>query len=238
MNPAWLIAPAAGAGVVAHGLFAPGSGVFGRVVSRLAPGAGGVALTFDDGPLPGATESVLDILRGAGASASFFVIGRHAERHPDLLRRIHGEGHLLGNHTYDHSRLGLFRGWAYWREQVERTNTIIAGVTGAPARYFRPPMGFKSPPVFAAARGAGLRVVTWTRRTLDGVVADPARIAARGAAARAGDILLLHDGKDQASRRDPGVTVAALPRILAGLHERGVPVVRLDAAVAHGQGGP
>src|SRR5688572_21902696 len=96
--------------VLGYGLFAPRSQVFGEVVWRAPRTAGPcVALTFDDGPMPGVTEPILDALAATGAKACFFVIGRHARTHPGLIRRIADEGHLIGNHTFDHDRTGLFR---------------------------------------------------------------------------------------------------------------------------------
>ncbi|MBP1669906.1 MAG: polysaccharide deacetylase family protein, partial [Bacteroidetes bacterium] len=64
--------------------------------------SGDIFLTFDDGPTPGITEQVLEILKTYGALASFFCIGRNAERNPELVRRISAEGHTIGNHTYSH----------------------------------------------------------------------------------------------------------------------------------------
>lgn len=215
--------------MVGYGLFAPRSRLFGDVVWR-APGTPGafVALTFDDGPMPGVTERILDDLGAAGAKACFFVIGRHARAHPGLIRRIAGEGHLIGNHTFDHDRTGLFRGSAYWLDQLVRTDDAVAQMTGAAPRLFRPPMGFKSPPLAHAARRLGHTMVSWSRRGFDGVGASPERIARLAGSARPGDIVLLHDGRDPASRRDASVTARALPAVLARLRERGLNPVRLD----------
>lgn len=62
-----------------------------------------IYLTFDDGPNPPYTEQILDILSRHGAKAVFFVCGKNAERHPELVRRIVADGHALGNHSYSHS---------------------------------------------------------------------------------------------------------------------------------------
>ncbi|HRH69568.1 MAG TPA: polysaccharide deacetylase family protein [Flavobacteriales bacterium] len=61
-------------------------------------------LTFDDGPIPEVTPWVLDTLAGYGAKATFFCVGRNAQKHPELLSRIRMEGHSVGNHTFDHVR--------------------------------------------------------------------------------------------------------------------------------------
>ena len=63
---------------------------------------GTISLTFDDGPDPEVTPRVLDVLREEGVKGSFFVIGRIAEKHPELVQKIVDEGHVVGNHTYNH----------------------------------------------------------------------------------------------------------------------------------------
>jgi len=216
------------AGVLAHGTFAAGSRLFGDVVSRGRAESGAVALTFDDGPLPGATEAVLDVLARQRVHATFFVIGRYAAEHPALVRRIHAAGHLLANHTYDHARSGMFRGPRYWTEQIQRTSDVLRGLTGETPRYFRPPMGFKSPLVMRGVVATGSRVVTWSRRGFDGVKTTPRAIVGNLAGARAGEILLLHDGRDPASRRALGATAEALPEVIAAIRSRGLKMVRLD----------
>ncbi len=216
------------AGVLAHGTFAPRSCLFGEVVSRGRAKSGTVALTFDDGPLPGATEAVLDVLAREQVRATFFVIGRYAAEHPSLIRQIHAAGHLLGNHTYDHARSGMFRGPRYWTEQIQRTNDVLRGLTGETPRYFRPPMGFKSPLVMRGVVATRSQMVTWSRRGFDGVKTTPRTIVGHLARAGAGDILLLHDGRDPASRRVLGATAEALPEVIASIRSRGLKMVRLD----------
>lgn len=226
------LALAGGAGVLTYGLFAPRSQFFCDTVWHGGPASGPrVAFTFDDGPWPGATEPILDALAAANARACFFVIGRYARAHPALLRRVADEGHLIGNHTFDHHRTGLFRGTAYWLDQLERTDDAVAQIVGVPPRYFRPPMGFKSPPVARAARRSQHTVVAWSRRAYDGVAAHPERITRGASAARPGDIVLMHDGRDPSSVRPIGATAQALPRVLRSIRERGLEPVRLDELI-------
>ena len=220
----------AGATLLAHGAFVPGSSLFGPVISR-APRrrTSSVALTFDDGPFPGQTEAILDTLAHHRVSAAFFVIGRYAEEHPGLIERIHAEGHLIGNHTFDHARLGMFRGLTYWIDQIRRTSEVVREIIGQPTGFFRPPMGFKSPIVMQAARECGTPVVTWSRRAFDGVPTTPDAVVDRVSRARSGEILLLHDGRDPASERPLGATAAALPELISRLQARGLAIAALDA---------
>jgi peptidoglycan/xylan/chitin deacetylase (PgdA/CDA1 family) len=218
-------------GVSAYGTFAPASQVWGSVISRGPAGAGpAVALTFDDGPTPGATDAILDELRDLGVVAAFFVIGCNAARSPELVGRMHAEGHVIGNHTYDHSHYGLMRRGRYWRRQLDATDAVIEGIVGRRPALFRPPMGIKTPHVMAAARRSGHAVVTWNRRAMDGVMTDTPHILRRLLGpSRPGDILMLHDGLEpHARRRDPAATVAAVRPLVAGLRAKGLEIRRLD----------
>lgn len=221
----------AAVGLLAYGTFVPRSSFWGPVVYRAGdPGCGSVALTFDDGPTPGATDRVLDVLGELGARASFFVVGRHVERFPKLVERMHDEGHLVANHSLDHEHFGLFGRRGYWREQVGRTDRLIEQVIGRRPAMFRPPMGIKTYYSAKAAAEAGHTVVTWSRRAFDGVPTESERIVARlGPRARGGDVLLLHDGIDPQGRpRDPSPTAEAIKPLVEMLRNRGLSVARVD----------
>lgn len=99
-----------------------------------------VALTFDDGPHPVYTEQLLDALKERGVKATFFVTGEHAELHPDIVKRMHDEGHLIGNHTYSHIQLTASNRETFKNELI-RTNEILYSITGDEVQYVRPPYG-------------------------------------------------------------------------------------------------
>ncbi|MGH7669283.1 MAG: polysaccharide deacetylase family protein, partial [Gemmatimonadaceae bacterium] len=142
--PAVLGGTAAVAGIAAHGAFYRNSFVFGRALGRLPTQQSVVALTFDDGPNPDATPRILDALGDAGIRATFFILGRHAERWPGLVRRVHDEGHALGNHGYFHRKL-QFRSPHYVRADLARGSDAIAAACGVRPTLFRAPHGFRSP---------------------------------------------------------------------------------------------
>ena len=218
------------AGLCAYAYIAPACGLF---LPSLSRGRGpGVALTFDDGPTPGGTERVLDVLARERVAAAFFVIGANAARWPGLLRRMHDEGHAVCNHTYDHRPLGAWRGPAYWRDQLRRTDDAIESAIGVRPAFFRPPLGHKTAWMRGAVAEGGKVTVSWSRRGLDGVATSADRIVGRIVPrARAGDIVLLHDGREPWSARDPGPTVAALPRVIEGVRARGLEFERLDRSL-------
>ncbi|MGA2229790.1 MAG: polysaccharide deacetylase family protein [Tepidisphaeraceae bacterium] len=227
------IAAAGAAGSTAlYGTFAPTSSLWGKVVWR-APDRSTprVSVTFDDGPTPGCTDRVLDLLDVLGVKATFFVIGRNVQRCPDLLRRMDREGHLIANHSFDHGHYDMFRGLTYWNRQVSRTDELIESIIGKKPALFRPAMGFTTFPIHHAARRGGHTVVTWSRRGRDGVHADASDIVRRIMRyGGPGDILMLHDGIDPhlARVRDRSATIDAIRPLVKALRERGLSAVRLD----------
>lgn len=99
-----------------------------------------IALTFDDGPHPYYTDQLLDGLKDRGVHATFFVTGEHAELHPEVIKRMHEEGHLIGNHTYSHIQLKS-NNRDEFKNQLIKTNEIIEEITGEEVEYVRPPYG-------------------------------------------------------------------------------------------------
>lgn len=220
---------AAAGGGAAWGTFAPASRLWGRVISRGASAARpAVALTFDDGPFPGASEAILDALGELDVRAAFFVIGQAAERHPQIIRRMHDEGHLVGNHSFTHAAAGFMRGPLFWRREISQTDAAIQRIIDRRARLFRPPLGIKTP-FTAWGAGSAHVTVTWTRRAFDGVTTSTRQILDRLVPhSRPGEILALHDGIGPQSRRDPSATVHAIRPLIEGLRQRGIEPVRLD----------
>ena len=99
-----------------------------------------VAITFDDGPNPDYTALLLEGLKERGVSATFFLLGKEAEKYPELVWQMYEEGHLIGTHAYDHVNLcNLSDKEAIG--QVEKTNTIIEEITGERPQFIRPPYG-------------------------------------------------------------------------------------------------
>jgi peptidoglycan/xylan/chitin deacetylase (PgdA/CDA1 family) len=188
-----------------------------------------VALTFDDGPTPGTTDDVLAALAAVNAKATFFVIGKHVQQFPDILKRTHDAGHLIANHTFDHSHYMFLRGTEYWCQQIDKTNRAVEAVIGGRPRYFRSPMGVRTWRATRPLREAGQVFVTWSQRALDGLPTTADQICDRLIpATRPGDILVLHDGIEAGYKRNPAATVEAIPRIVSALRSRGIEAVRLD----------
>jgi peptidoglycan/xylan/chitin deacetylase (PgdA/CDA1 family) len=209
------------AGGAAHGAFHRNSWLFGAPLTRV-PGSGKrVALTFDDGPNPDATPLILDALRERGVKATFFILGRHADRWPDLVRRVRDEGHTIGNHGWFHRKLH-FKSPAYVRDDLTRGTASIEAASGVHPRLFRAPHGFRSPWVTAIARSLGQRTVGWSFGVWDSDRPGVDAIVARTVnGAKPGSILLLHDGDGYDPSGDRVQTARAVPLIVDRLLDQG-----------------
>lgn len=212
---------AGAAAVLSHGAFHRNSPVFGPVIARLPGRERRVALTFDDGPSPGATPAILETLVREGVTATFFLLGRHVERWPDIAREVVQAGCEAASHGYHHRKLHL-RGPAYTRTDVLLGAECVAAATGAQPRFFRAPHGFRNPWIAAIARQAGQRCVGWTLGVWDSDRPGADVIAQRSIqGTRPGTILLLHDGDGYDPDGDRTQTAQALPLIIRGLRDRG-----------------
>ena len=251
LDAAILAAYAAYHAAVGFAFVHPRARLFGPNLSRLGTHDRVVALTFDDGPHPVLTPRVLDILRARGVRATFFLIGREAERHPEIARRITAEGHAVGNHSFAHSYLFWAWGAARQAADVARAQRAIGAAAGVAPRWFRAPVGLKNFRLDGVLRRQGLALVSWEVRFLDragGTLAGPATPAGRARPAggrgpdearrsrlarrlrrrlRPGAILALHDGHDRRPEGNPAI-VLALPPLLDAIEALGYRAVTLD----------
>jgi peptidoglycan/xylan/chitin deacetylase (PgdA/CDA1 family) len=223
-NP--LLAAALLAISVGAGVFWQRAGLFARPILGVEPARAGdrLALTFDDGPHPVHTRTVLDLLEARGHRATFFVIGKKAEASPELLAEITRRGHALGNHSYSHAHTIPFFSVAKLTQDLERAQSLL----GRPPRWFRAPAGVLSPRVVAAAERAKLTLVGWTATARDGIAGTTVEqaVARLEPSLRPGAILTLHD----AAERDGRAPIApeVLARVLDALERRRLRSVTLD----------
>jgi peptidoglycan/xylan/chitin deacetylase (PgdA/CDA1 family) len=226
---AWLIDVAFASALILFtiGCFSPNAPLFGRVVDGAGVHEPVVAITFDDGPSPDTTPRVLDALRAADAHATFFILGRHAEQHPEIVQRIAREGHEIANHTYGHGIL-VFASQRDITRELLRTHRLLLESGTRPPRLFRAPHGFRNPYVVRVARRLGYRVVGWTKGVFDTARPGADVIAERSRKAlRPGAILLLHDA-DGNGDGDRSQTADALPQILRDVQEAGLRTVTVS----------
>ena len=220
--------------LLAAAMFWPRGRVLGANLVRLPAAAAArkeVSVTFDDGPDPEVTPRVLDLLDRHQAKASFFCVGEKAAACPDIVKEIVRRGHSIENHSHRHSRVFAFYGLFRLKREVQSAQTIIAGITGRPPRFFRAPMGLRSPLLDPVLAKCGLRYVSWTRRGFDAIHRDPEKVLLRLAGGlAAGDILLLHDNGYLQTRDGTPVVLAVLPELLDRIHAKGLKSVTLAAA--------
>jgi peptidoglycan-N-acetylglucosamine deacetylase len=183
----------------------------------------GVAITFDDGPHPHGTPAVLETLREAGARATFFLAGEQVLRRPALAAEIVAAGHRVELHCHRH-RNQLRLSARSLLDDADRARAAIEEASGQAVADYRPPYGIFSAVGLHAVRSRGWRPVLWSQWGRDwDRWATPASIVRRTtAAARAGDILLLHDADYYSARGSWVRTAAALPIILEELEALGL----------------
>ena len=175
-----------------------------------------IALTFDDGPC-GNTEELLDGLAEYDAKATFFVLGKNVEKYPIVVRRAYDEGHLIGNHTYDHPRLTLLSPQSA-KENIQKSSDIILSVTGAKPYFVRAPYGdvtaYQLKYLDAFFVSWSVNGYDWDEESEDEIYN---RIMNK---AKDGAIILLHDTNE--------VTVNAVLRAIPELQAQGYEFVRVD----------
>ena len=191
------------------------------------PGSGGVALTFDDGPHAEGTPATLELLRGAGARATFFLVGEQVERYPALAAEIAAAGHEIALHGYRH-RLMLRRTPRGLADDLDRALDVIGSATGRSPRAYRPPYGVFSAAGLALARRRGWLPLLWSKWGRDWERrATPEEIAQRATAGLSGgDVVLLHDADHYSSVGSWRRTVGALPLVLGAVEALGAAFVR------------
>jgi peptidoglycan/xylan/chitin deacetylase (PgdA/CDA1 family) len=193
----------------------------------------GVALTFDDGPHPHGTVSVLETLREHDAKATFFLAGEQVERRPALAAEIVAAGHRVELHCHRH-RNQLRLSPRMLLDDAERGRAAIEEATGQAIADYRPPYGIFSGSGLRAVRARGWRPVLWSKwgRDWDRGATASSITARVTTGVGAGDILLLHDADYYSARGSWVSTSAALSKILELLEERGLKsrLLRRDGA--------
>ena len=149
-----------------------------------------VALTFDDGPHSVYTKMLLEGLKERGVKATFFVVGENIPGNEELIRRMQKDGHLIGNHTYDHSDISKMSDEENC-EELKKTNDLIREITGSEASYVRPPFGNWKDSMDCLV---SMISVKWTIDTMDWNSRNVSEIVNKVLQkVQDGDIILMHD---------------------------------------------
>ena len=184
----------------------------------------GITLSFDDGPDPEFTPKILSILRDKKIKAAFFVIGRKAEQHPEILSTIYKDGHVIANHSYEHSRSIGFWGINKLASDIGMCSKIIERIIGEKPLFFRPPFGVTNPRYSIVLKKLGLISIGWTARSFDTVTASKNRLSKRvKKSIKTGAILLFHDSQE--------ITTEVLPDIIEYCKTNNIKIVPLHELI-------
>jgi peptidoglycan-N-acetylglucosamine deacetylase len=184
--------------------------IYPRALWNLPRNEKAIYLTFDDGPIPGLTEWVLDELKKYDASATFFCVGANIRRYPGLFDRMKREGHLPANHTMHHTRGSRSSLYSYIKE-VEECRSLVNN------NLFRPPYGQLRRAQYIALLKKGYRIVLWDVISYDYEKITPVNCAKNVInKVRPGSIVLFHDNpKAEANLRH------SLPLVLEHFSKQG-----------------
>ena len=189
----------------------------------------GIALTFDDGPHPVYTPQILDILKKRGVKGCFFMLGKHVEAHPDIVKRMNEEGHELGSHGHSHRMMPLLS-VEDLKVELDKTDAAIEKAANTRASYFRPPYGFYNEAVRREALSRGYAFVLWNVSSKDWMNQGGEKVARNVEKyLKPGAILLFHDGgsvvHNKGTKRES--TVLSLPLIIDAAQKKGLKVMTL-----------
>ena len=180
-----------------------------------------IALTFDDGPKPVFTQSVLDILKDKQVPSLFFLIGQNIQGNETDVTRMISEGHIVGNHSYSHNYWFSLN----WNDailaDIRRCDDEILKVIGKRPKLFRPPYGVTNPMVALAMKLGHYTGIGWSLRSYDTNAKDADKLLNKIIAnIKNGDVILLHEwGKH---------TAAILPALIDKCRKLGFEFVRAD----------
>jgi peptidoglycan-N-acetylglucosamine deacetylase len=217
----------AAAGAWSWAAVAPLSQMFGPTI-RYTGDRTSIALTFDDGPNPALTASLLELLHRNSVRATFFLIGKWAAAAPTLTAEIARAGHTIGNHTNTHPVLS-FCSPRRISTELDRCDEAIEVATGKKPRWMRPPYGFRGPQLAGAVRKRGSAgVVMWSAMARDWKPQAAETVIERLRGVEGGDIVLLHDGDPHAANADRRHTALALEYWIPRWKDAGMRFTTLD----------
>lgn len=179
-----------------------------------------IALTFDDGPVA-SSNAILDILAQESVPAAFFCIGKNIEHNKETLKRIDREGHIVGNHSYEHGFMFDWQSSKKMAADINKANDSILDVIGKKPLLFRPPYGITNPNLARAIRATKMHSIGWSLRSYDTTTNNANKLLSRVAGnIKAGDMILLHDSMP--------VTVEILTELITSAKQKGFTFVRID----------
>ena len=180
-----------------------------------------IAITFDDGPMREFTPRVLDVLKTENVPAAFFVIGKNISGNENLLKRMNDEGHIIGNHSFEHGFWFSLSRKQNMIDDLKKCDDAVKRVVGLQPKIFRPPYGVTNPRVAKVIQQGSYFSVGWSVRTYDTTATSASRLLEKSLKnLKNGDVILFHDwGKH---------TLGILSEFIREARKRGFKFVRAD----------
>ena len=219
---------AAAASFAGYHAMAPSSQIYGRTLVRGAHSRQ-LALTYDDGPNDAHTLRLLEVLAKHDVRATFFLLGRYVQQHPQIVRDLTQAGHVLGNHTFTHPNL-IFCSELQTRIQLAACSRAIEDASGQTPKLFRPPFGGRRPSTLRIARELALAPVMWSVTGWDWEAKPASYVEGKVTGqVKGGDIILLHDGGHRGLGADRSQTVIATENLIQRYKATGKEFVTIPA---------
>ena len=180
-----------------------------------------IAISFDDGPAKDFTPQILQILKEHEVKAAFFCIGKRIAENEQLLKQVHEEGHIIGNHSYSHDLWFDLFSSKKMNEDLQMMNAVTEKAIGKKPKLFRPPYGVTNPNLKKAIQQGRFVTIGWNIRSMDTVIKDAPKLLIKVTASlKPGAVVLFHDTSKS--------TLDILSTFIKQARENGYEIVRLD----------
>ncbi|MFZ1369022.1 MAG: polysaccharide deacetylase family protein [Ferruginibacter sp.] len=207
--------------IVFWGCYDVGSNFFITIVCKAKTANKEIAISFDDGPATLFTPGILQVLKNEHVKATFFCIGSRIAGNEAILKQVHADGHIIGNHSYSHHFWFDLYSAKKMQDDLALMDSEMEKVTGLKPKLFRPPYGVTNPNVKKAIITGGYIPVGWSVRSMDTVIKDEKKLLNRiNAGIQPGAVFLFHDTCN--------ITLKVLPEFIQEVKKRGYQVVPLD----------
>lgn len=207
--------------IVFWGCYYVGSNFFITIVCKANTANKEIAISFDDGPATLFTPGILQVLKNEHVKATFFCIGSRIAGNEAILKQVHADGHIIGNHSYSHHFWFDLYSAKKMQDDLALMDSEMEKVTGLKPKLFRPPYGVTNPNVKKAIITGGYIPVGWSVRSMDTVIKDEKKLLNRiNAGIQPGAVFLFHDTCN--------ITLKVLPEFIQEVKKRGYQVVPLD----------
>ncbi|MEO6316898.1 MAG: polysaccharide deacetylase family protein [Chitinophagaceae bacterium] len=217
----YIILPVLYSCILFYGSYYVGSNFFMKVLCSGDTKTRQIAISFDDGPAADHTAAILEVLKSTRVPAIFFCIGKQVSGKAALLKQIHDEGHIIGNHSFSHHFWFDLFSTAKMMNDLQQMSETVYQTIGMRPKLFRPPYGVTTPNMKTVMQQGSYTAIGWTIRSLDTVIKQEEKLLKKITdKLHPGAIVLLHDTSK--------TTLSVLPRFIAAARSEGYEFVRLD----------